>query len=282
MILSGKARLAGVMGWPIAHSRSPRLHGFWLDRYGIDGGYVPLAVRPEDLAQALRALPALGFRGTNLTLPHKEAAMAVVDEVDPQARRVGAVNTIAVGDDGRLRAWNTDAFGFLEHLKAAVPAWRPDAGPAVVLGAGGSARAVCAALIDSGVPAIRLVNRTLSRAETVATAIGGAIEPVGWDVRDAALSDAALLVNTTLLGMAGQAPLEMDLRCLPRAAVVYDIVYVPLETPLLRTAAARGNPVVDGLGMLLHQARPGFEAWFGTPPVVDDGLRAFVLGDLPR
>ena len=282
MILSGKARLAGVMGWPIAHSRSPRLHGFWLERYGIDGAYVPLAVRPERLEQALRALPALGFRGTNLTLPHKEAALAVLDEVDEAAQRIGAVNTVAVGEDGRLRGWNTDAFGFIEHLRSVVPDWRPAAGPAVVLGAGGSARAVCAALIGSGVPAIRLVNRTLSRAAALAAAIGGNIFPLPWGDRAAALADAALLVNTTVLGMTGQPPLDIDLGELPRSAIVNDIVYIPLETPLLRTAAARGNRTVDGLGMLLHQARPGFAAWFGVEPTVDAELCAFVLGDLPR
>ena len=281
MIISGKAKLAGVMGWPVAHSRSPRLHGFWLDRYGIDGAYVPLGVRPEKLRDALRALPALGFRGTNLTLPHKEAALGVLDEVDEQARRIGAVNTIAVGEEGRLRGWNTDAFGFLEHLKAAAPSWQ-SGGPAVVLGAGGSARAVCAALIDSGVPTIRLVNRTMARAETVAEAIGGAIEPVAWERRSEALAGASLLVNTTVLGMSGQEALAIDLAPLPQAAVVYDIVYVPLETPLLRDAAARGNPTVDGLGMLLHQARPGFAAWFGVEPAVDADLRGFMLGDLPR
>lgn len=282
MIISGNAKLAGVMGSPIAHSRSPRLHGFWLDRYGIDGAYVPLAVRPERLAEALRALPGLGFRGTNLTLPHKESAMALLDEVDEQARRIGAVNTIVVNDDGRMRGWNTDAFGFLAHLEATIADWRPATGPVVVLGAGGSARAVCAALVDRGVPEIRLVNRTVQRAETVAGAIGGRIEPTAWERRNAALDGAALLVNTTLLGMTGQDPLDLDLARLPRTAVVYDIVYVPLQTPLLRDAAARGNPIVDGLGMLLHQARPGFAAWFGREPAVDDALRDFVLAGLPR
>ena len=280
MILSGKARLAGVMGWPIAHSRSPRLHGFWLERYGIDGAYVPLAVPPERLEQALRALPALGFRGTNLTLPHKEAALAIVDEVDEQARRIGAINTIAVREDGGLRGWNTDAFGFLAHLQASAPEWRASAAPAVVLGAGGSARAVCAALLGSGVPEIRLVNRTRERAAALAAAIGGPIRSVDWEERAAALDGAGLLVNTTVLGMAGQPPLDVALDALSREAIVYDIVYVPLETPLLRAAAARGNRTVDGLGMLLHQARPGFAAWFGVEPAADAALRAFVLESL--
>ena len=282
MILTGKAQIAGVMGWPVAHSRSPRLHGFWLDRYRLDGAYVPMAVRPENLAAALRALPSLGFRGTNLTVPHKEAAIAVLDEVDDQARRIGAVNTVAVREDGRLRGWNTDAFGFLEHLKAAAPAWQARSGPVVVLGAGGSARAVCAALTASGVPEVRLVNRTMSRAEAVARAIGGEIRPVAWSEREQALDGAGLLVNTTVLGMAGQAPLDIDLSALPVSAVVYDIVYVPLRTALLNQAARRGNPTVDGLGMLLHQARPGFAAWFGVEPTVDAELHAFVLQDLAR
>lgn len=280
MILSGNARIAGVMGWPVAHSRSPRLHGFWLDRHRIDGAYVPLAVRPEDLEAALRALPRLGFRGVNLTVPHKETALALLDEVDPEARRIGAVNTVAVTQDGRLRGWNTDAFGFLEHLRAAAPAWRPAAGPAVVLGAGGAARAVCSALVGAGVAEIRLTNRTRSRAEAVAAAIGGPVRVVDWAARETALDGVGLLVNTTTLGMVGQPALDLDLDRLPPAATVYDIVYAPLETPLLRAAARRGNPTVDGLGMLLHQARPGFAAWFGVEPAVDAELRAFVLEGL--
>lgn len=282
MILTGKARIAGVMGWPVSHSRSPRLHGYWLDRYGIDGAYVPFAVRPEDVERALRALPALGFAGTNVTVPHKEAVLRIADEVDGQARRIGAVNTVVVRADGCLHGSNTDAFGFLEHLKASAPDWRAAAGPAVVVGAGGAARAVCAALADAGVPEIRIANRTRERADAVAEVAPGIAASVDWRERSDALAGAALLVNTTTLGMAGQPPLELDLSPLPAAAVVDDIVYVPLETELLAAARRRGHPTVDGLGMLLHQARPGFAAWFGVEPRVDDGLRDFLLADLTR
>ena len=280
MILTGKARLAGVMGWPVAHSRSPRLHGFWLQEHGIDGAYVPLAVRPDDVPYVLRALPKLGFAGCNLTVPHKEIALGVVDEIEPLAERIGAVNTVVVAADGRLLGRNTDAFGFYENLHAGAPGWRPEAAPAVVLGAGGSARAVVAALIDAGVPEIRLVNRTAGRAETVARELGGPVRVRPWDERAAVLAGAGLLVNTTTQGMTGQPPLDLDLRLLPPEAVVNDIVYVPLETPLLAAARARGNVTVDGLGMLLHQARPGFAAWFGIDPAVTPALRDFVLQTL--
>lgn len=276
MSLSGKARLAGVMGWPVEHSLSPRLHGYWLEQHGIDGAYVPLAVAPADLPTALTALPALGFRGVNLTLPHKEQALDLCQEVDDLARRIGAVNTIVVRD-GRLFGSNSDAFGFLENLKEGAPDWRAEAAPAVVLGAGGASRAVVAALADAGVPEVRLVNRTRERAEALATALGGALSVYDWDRREAALAEAGLLVNTTTLGMAGQPPLDLDLGALPVEAVVTDIVYTPLMTPLLQAARTRGNPLVDGLGMLLHQARPGFEAWYGVRPEVTPGLRDFVL-----
>lgn len=276
MSLSGKARLAGVMGWPVEHSLSPRLHGYWLEQHGIDGAYVPLAVAPADLPTALTALPALGFRGVNLTLPHKEQALDLCQEVDDLARRIGAVNTIVVRD-GRLFGSNSDAFGFLENLKDGAPDWRAEAAPAVVLGAGGASRAVVAALADAGAPEVRLVNRTRERAEALATALGGALSVYDWDRREAALAEAGLLVNTTTLGMAGQPPLDLDLGALPVEAVVTDIVYTPLMTPLLQAARTRGNPLVDGLGMLLHQARPGFEAWYGVRPEVTPGLRDFVL-----
>jgi shikimate dehydrogenase len=275
--LSGKARLAGVIGWPIAHSRSPRLHGYWLERYGIDGAYLPFAVRPERLAAALAALPALGLRGINVTLPHKEAALGLCTRVTEGARRIGAVNTIVVTEDGQLEGSNTDAFGFLAHLAASQPGFRPDSGPAVLLGAGGAARAIAMALLDAGTPELRLVNRTKMRAEALATALGPQVRLVDWAERSAALAGAVLFVNSTTLGMTGQPALDLSLAALPRAAVVYDIVYVPLETPLLAAARARGHAVVDGLGMLLHQARPGFAAWFGREPEVDAALRDFVL-----
>ncbi|MFN4089402.1 MAG: shikimate dehydrogenase [Alphaproteobacteria bacterium] len=279
-VLSGKARIAGVMGWPVGHSRSPRLHGYWLRRYGVDGTYVPLAVRPEDTEAALRALPKLGFAGCNLTVPHKEAALRVVDTVQPQARRIGAVNTVVVQADGSLHGSNTDAFGFLEHLRATAPGWAPADGPAVIVGAGGAARAICAGLADAGVPEIRIANRTRARAEALCDLAPGTAIAVDWSERSDCLAGAALLVNSSTLGMTGQPPLDLDLADLPAGAVVDDIVYVPLETPLLAAARARGNAVVDGLGMLLHQARPGFAAWFGVEPDVDDGLRDFLLEDL--
>ena len=278
--LTGRARLAGVVGWPVAHSRSPRLHGFWLEKHGIDGAYVPIAVRPENLATALRALPLLGFSGVNVTVPHKEAALAAVDRASDAARRIGAVNTIVIDADGRLEGSNTDGFGFLENLAAALPGWRASDGAAVLLGAGGAARAVAAALVDGGAPEIRLVNRTPERARRLAAEIGGPFRIVAWSERAAALADAALLVNATTLGMAGQPPLDLALSALPGDAVVNDIVYAPLETPLLAAARARGNRVVDGLGMLLHQARPGFAAWFGVAPQVTAALRDFVLAEV--
>ena len=276
MMISGKARLAGVMGWPVDHSRSPRLHNFWLREYGIDGAYVPLAVNPDRFDAALRALVDLGFAGTNVTVPHKEAAFRAVDERDPISDRIGAVNTIVVQPDGRLAGSNTDAFGFFESLRARAPAWVPEGGPAVVLGAGGASRAVLTALQDAGVPEIRLINRTLERARDVAAEFGDPVQAVAWDERHDALAGSSLLVNTTTLGMNGQPALELVLDALPVDAVVNDIVYVPLETPLLAAAGARGNVTVDGLEMLLQQARPGFAAWFGREPAVTDALRNFV------
>ncbi len=276
-ILSGHARLAGVLGWPIAHSRSPRLHGLWLERHGLDGAYLPLPVRPERFAAAVRALADLGFRGANVTIPHKEAAFAVCDAVDRSAHRAGAVNTLVFREDGQIEGSNTDGFGFLENIRATLPRWSAADGPAVLLGAGGSARAIAAALLDAGCPRVTLVNRTRARAEALAKALGG---PVAAAERPP-LDDALLLVNTTSLGMQGQPPLDLDLAPLPPGAVVADIVYVPLETPLLARARARGLAAVGGLGMLLHQARPGFEAWFGVAPVVDAALAAFVAADIP-
>jgi shikimate dehydrogenase len=275
-LLSGHARLAGVLGWPVCHSRSPRLHGAWLETLGLDGAYVPLPVHPDRFAGAVRALLDLGFRGANVTIPHKQAAFAVCDVVDASARRAGAVNTL-VFRDGRIEGSNTDGFGFLESVREQAPGWRAEAGPAVLLGAGGAARAIAAALLDAGCPRVTLVNRSRARAEALARDLGGPIA-----VADAPpLEDAALLVNTTSLGMQGQPPLLLDLAPLPPAAIVADIVYVPLETPLLAAARARGLRAVDGLGMLLHQARPGFEAWFGVPPRVDAALRAVVAADIP-
>lgn len=282
MNIAGTTRLAGIMGWPVAHSRSPVLHGFWLDETGTDGAYVPLPVRPEHIEQALRALPILGFRGCNLTIPHKQTALHIADRVEPLARRIGAVNTIIVAPDGTLEARNTDVFGFRENLREAVPDWRPAEGPAIILGAGGSARAVVAALTDAGVTEIRIVNRTLSRAEIVARDLetsGTQITVHPWSEARNVQRHAGLLVNTTSLGMIGEPPLALDL-LLPPTAPVVDIVYVPLETHLLTAARRRGNPVVNGLGMLLHQGRPGFEAWFDAPVRVTPELRATITATL--
>ena len=280
MIISARARLAGVMGWPVDHSLSPRLHGYWLEANGIDGAYLPLAVAPEHFAQALRVLALLGFRGVNITVPHKEAALDVVDVAGPLARRIGAVNTIIVRGDGTLEGTNTDAYGFTEHLKATVPDWQASRGPAVIIGAGGAARAISVALVDAGVAEIRIVNRTLARAEALATAVGEPVRVLPWTGRANAVGDAALVVNTTTLGMTGQPALDLEAASIADDAVVCDIVYAPLQTPLLRAAAGRGLRTVGGLGMLIHQARPGFEAWFGVAPEITDDLRAFLAADL--
>ena len=277
--------LAGVIGWPVAHSRSPLLHGHWIAEHRLRGAYVPLAVAPGRLEAALRGLPALGFAGCNVTIPHKVDTLHRVDRVEPLARRIGAVNLVVVRADGTLEGRNTDAFGFVQSLREGQPAWRADAGPAVVLGAGGAARAVVAGLIDDGAREIRLLNRTTERAAELAADLrpgDGAcrLEVLPWTARHAALEGAALLVNTTSQGMHGQEALDLRLDALPREAVVCDAVYVPLETPLLAAARARGNPVVDGLGMLLHQARPAFEAWFGVRPEVTQGLRLKVEATL--
>jgi shikimate dehydrogenase len=279
MTLTGKAKLAGVMGWPVGHSRSPRLHGFWLRSYGIDGAYLPLPVKPENLEKALRALPLLGFSGCNLTIPHKEAALGLCDRLDSLAERVGAVNMVTVEPDGSLFGSNSDGYGFIENLRQGAPDWRPEAGPVCLLGAGGAARALIVGLLDAGVPAIRLCNRSFHRAESLAEIFGPRVEAIEWEVRGAALEGASLLANATSLGMTGQPPLEIDLSPLPQGALVTDIVYSPLETPLLTAARACGLSAVDGLGMLLHQARPAFAAWFGQDPEVTQALRDFVLED---
>ena len=279
MILTGAARLAGVMGWPVAHSRSPRIHGYWLEEKGIDGAYLPLAVRPEALGAAFAALPALGFRGCNLTAPHKEAALAHVASLSATARRIGAVNTVTVGDDGALHGDNTDGFGFISHLRQEAPTWTPTA-PVAMLGAGGAARAVVDALRAEGVAEIRVANRSPERAAALAAAAGDTVRALPWDERAAALEGCGLLVNTTQLGQLGKPPLDLDLERLPADAVVYDLVYAPLETGLLKTARARGHTTVDGLGMLLHQARPGFAAWFGAEAEVTAALRTFAADGL--
>ncbi len=272
--------LAGVMGWPIAHSRSPVIHGHWIEQLGLRGAYVPLAVNPVNLPDALKGLSALGFAGCNLTLPHKVDALNSVHALDPVAKQIGAVNTVIVQADGSLRGTNTDAFGYIQSLREAQPHWRADSGAAVVLGAGGAARAIVWALADAGVKEIRLFNRSPDKARDMAAQFGSPVKALAWERRHDALADAGLLVNTTTQGMQGQPPLDIDLSALPLTALVSDIVYTPLETDLLLRAKLRGNPVVNGLGMLLHQARPGFEAWFGVMPEVTPALWQKVLATL--
>ncbi len=274
-ILSGKARLAGVVGWPVAHSRSPRLHGFWLERYAIDGAYVPLAVAPAAFARAVGGLCAAGFAGLNITLPHKESAFALCDEIAPSARRAGAVNTL-VFDGGRILGSNTDGAGFLAHLRA--EGIDPAAGPALVLGAGGAARAIASALIGEGCR-VTICARRPEAAAALCAALPE-LSPLPWAAREAALADHALVVNTTSAGMSGAAPLDLPLARAHERLVVADIVYVPLKTPLLRAAELLGLRAVGGLGMLLHQAVPGFAAWFGVTPEVDEALYRFVADDL--
>jgi len=272
--------LAGVMGWPVAHSRSPLIHNYWLQKYGLAGSYVQLAVQPGQLATALSGLAALGFKGCNVTIPHKVEALKLMQDVDNNARRVGAINTVVVQPGGSLKGMNSDGFGYIQSLLDAQPGWRADAGPAVVLGAGGAARAVVLALSDRGAKEIRLINRTPDKAAAMASEFGSPVKAVPWEQRHAALQNAALLVNTTSQGMHGNAPLDIDLSALPLAALVSDIIYVPLETPLLLAARARGNPTVGGLGMLLNQARPAFEAWFGILPDITPKLRRLVEATL--
>jgi shikimate dehydrogenase len=276
MAHSDRFLLAGLMGWPVMHSRSPRLHNYWLARYGLTGTYVPLAIPAQGLRAALRALPALGFSGSNLTIPHKEAALDIVDRVDPLARRIGAANCVVVAPDGSLEGQNTDAFGFVASVREAQPDWHADAGALVVIGAGGGARAVLVSLIDQGAREIRLVNRTPARAQALARELGDPIRALEWRERNDALDGAAMLIQTTSQGMVGEPPLDLVLDALPRSALVSDIVYVPRETPLLAAARRRGNPTIDGLGMLVHQARPAFRAWFGIMPEVTPELRAMM------
>ena len=268
--------LAGVMGDPVMHSRSPKLHNYWLAKYGLAGAYVPLAITAGYLRAALRALPALGFSGCNLTIPHKEAALGLVDKVDPLARRIGAVNCVVVAADGSLEGQNHDAFGYVESIREAQPSWRADRGPIVVIGAGGGARAVLVGLLDGGAREIRLVNRTPARAKSLARELGGPITALNWNEREAALGGAAMLINATNQGMVGEPALDLALDSLPVTALVSDIIYIPRETALLAAARKRGNPTVNGLGMLLHQARPAFHAWFGIMPEVTPELRATI------
>jgi len=266
--------LAGVIGDPIAHSRSPSLHGHWLRRYGLPGHYVPLHITPADFEQLVPLLPRMGFVGVNVTIPHKHTALALAHTVTPLARRIGAANTLTFTPQG-IHADNTDAYGFSQNILNAVPSWAPQT--VAVIGAGGASRAILAALEDLGVSEIRLTNRSPARARDLADHFGHGVTPVPWDNRSDMLDGCDTLINTTSLGMVNNPALSLDLEALPKHAIVNDLVYTPLETDLLAAARTRGNPVVDGLGMLLHQAAPGFHRWFGTDPTVDDDLRRAVL-----
>ncbi len=268
--------LAGVTGWPVAHTRSPAIHNHWIAKYGLKGAYVQLPVQPERLEAAIRGLAALGFAGCNVTVPHKESAMRFMDELHPAARRVAAINTIVVQPDGRLLGMNNDGAGYIQSLRDADATWRGDAGPALVLGAGGAARAIVVALLDEGAPELHITNRTLERAQALADDFGDRVKVVPWAERNEAMAGVSLLVNTTSLGMHGQAPLNVALDALPLEAMVSDAVYIPLETPLLAQARMRGHRTVNGLGMLLNQARPAFQSWFGVLPDVTPELRAAV------
>lgn len=273
-----KIPLAGVIGSPVAHSKSPRLHGFWLRKYGIAGYYVPLHVEPSELQKVVRTLPNMGFVGANVTIPHKEAILQIADEVTDTAKMIGAANTLVFQTDGRILADNTDAYGFIENLRQGAPNWTAENSIAVVLGAGGAARAVIASLLQAGVSQIVLGNRTAERAEILAKSFGPKIKVVDWAHLPEYFASADLLVNTTSLGMVGKPSLSLPLNTLTAKTVVTDIVYTPLETPLLAHAREVGSVTVDGLGMLLHQAVPGFERWFGTRPEVDAALRSEILG----
>jgi shikimate dehydrogenase len=276
-------KLAGIMGWPVGHSRSPSIHNHWIKKHELNGAYVYLPVNPanpDDLKAALKGLSVMGFAGCNLTLPHKVMALPMVDRLDATARRMGAINTIVVEADGTLSGYNNDGYGYIQSLIDAKPDWKADAGPVMVMGAGGAARAVLVSLAEKGVKDIRICNRTESHAHDLVAAfkddfaqnLGTKLAAVPWDQRHQALADVALLVNTTSQGMGSNPPLDISLDLLPKTALVSDVVYIPMETPLLKAAKARGNPTAGGLNMLLHQARPAFHKWFGVLPEVTPEL----------
>lgn len=271
--------LAGVIGSPIAHSKSPRLHGHWLRTYGIKGQYVPLDVSQRDLHEVLHALPKAGFLGANVTIPHKETVLQIADKVTDRAALIGAANTLVFREDGRIFADNTDGYGFLENLKTNAPGWDPKAGPAALLGAGGAARAALTSLLDAGVPEIRIANRTRARADALRAEFGARVEVYDWVHAGNMLDGALTVVNSTSLGMQGKPEFKVPLDALGSDAVVTDMVYAPLNTRLLEVARERGATAVDGLGMLIHQAVPGFERWFGIRPEVTEETRRLVLGE---
>ncbi|WP_439105200.1 shikimate dehydrogenase [Celeribacter marinus] len=274
--MSEKIPLVAVLGSPIAHSKSPQLHGYWLKRYGIRGHYIPVDVSQSDLKDVLRHMPKMGFVGANVTIPHKEAVLALADVVTDRAALIGAANTLIFMPDGKLYADNTDGYGFIENLRANA-SWDPERGPAAVFGAGGAARAVISSLIEVGAPEIRLANRTRNRSEALREEFGAKLQIVDWVQAGNMLDGAMTVVNTTSLGMIGKPEFKVPLDALESSAVVTDLVYTPLQTALLAKAQKIGCQTVDGLGMLLYQAVPGFERWFGYRPDVDDETRRVIL-----
>ena len=272
-----KIPLAGVIGHPVAHSRSPHLHGYWLRKYGLKGYYIPIDIDPDKIVDLLPRLRDMGFVGANVTIPYKEKVMEVADLITDRATLIGAANTLIFRKDGRIHADNTDGYGFIENIRQNVPEWNPKIGPAVVFGAGGAARAVIASLLDVGVPQILLTNRTRVRAEKLREDFGNRVQVVEWAQAGNVLEDADLVVNTTSLGMVGKPEMRVPLDGLKPGAIVNDLVYTPLRTRLLSAAEERECRAVDGVGMLLHQAVPGFERWFGKRPSVDENARAAVL-----
>ncbi len=272
-----KIPLAGVIGSPIAHSKSPRLHRYWLKKYGLSGHYVPLDIATDDLDDAIRMLPKMGFVGVNVTIPHKERILSIADLVTDRAALIGAANTLIFRKDGKVHADNTDGYGFIENIRQTQPSWAPASGPAAVFGAGGAARAILVSLLEVGVPEIRLSNRTRSRAEALRNEFGNKITVVDWVQAGNMVDGAATVVNASSLGMDGKGEFRVPMDALAPSTLVTDIVYTPLKTKLLQMAEDRGCLTVDGLGMLLHQAVPGFERWFGKRPEVDDALRNIVL-----
>lgn len=272
-----KIPLAGVIGFPVGHSKSPRLHRYWLQKYGLKGDYVPLHIHDDDLESALRTMPKMGFVGANVTIPHKTKVLGIADQISDRATLIGAANTLIFREDGTIYADNTDGYGFMANLRQGAPEWDPKSGPAAVLGAGGAARAILVALADAGVPEIFLSNRTRTKAEALKAEFGARIKVVDWVQAGNMLDDAVTVINTTSLGMVGAAELRVPLDALKPGMLVTDIVYTPLKTRLLQEAERAGCTVVDGLGMLLHQGVPGFERWFGMRPDVDDELRKVML-----
>lgn len=264
--MSSKFITAGVIGWPVSHSRSPIIHNHWVHQYGLAGCYGLFPVAPGNLEKALQGIRALGIAGCNITIPYKIEAMKFMDWIDPLAERIGAINTVVVQANGELHGFNTDGFGYVQSLRDANPQWRADLGPVVIVGAGGAARSIIVSMINEGARDIRIINRTMSKAQDLAEEFGNTVNAVDWADRHNVLNDAALLTNTTSQGMVNEPALDLNIRQLPKSALVSDVIYAPLETPLLTQAKKQGNTTVNGLGMLIHQARPAFHAWFGVMP----------------